>query len=420
MNEADVRDLLREVQDPDLGDDIVSLGLVNAVEVEDGAARVSLALGAPYAPSESAIGRRVREVLSEAGLEAELVASVPREVDADEEVLPDVKNVIAVASGKGGVGKSTVAVNLAAGLSKLGARVGLFDADVYGPNVPRMVAADQGPRATDDGTIQPPGRYGVRLMSMAFLVGEDDPVIWRGPMVHSLLTQLTEDVEWGELDYMILDLPPGTGDTQLTVLQTLPLTGAVIVTTPQAVALDDARKGLRMFGRHDTPVLGVVENMAGFRCPDCGTTHDLFGSGGGQAIAAEYDLPFLGSVPLDPAVRERGDGGRPVVLEDDGGETTDAFRVVVENVANNVGVTHRRRVSRGRTGRDPASGPVPRNVDVGGEEEDKRVGLGDGRGVTGGDGQTGPVGGARDHQHGHDHDHDHDHGHSHSHDDHAQ
>ncbi|MFB6281036.1 MAG: Mrp/NBP35 family ATP-binding protein [Haloferacaceae archaeon] len=346
MDESDARDRLRAVEDPDLGDDIVSLGLVNAVEVEDGVARVSLALGAPYAPVESDIAARVREVLADAGLEADLTATIPADLDPGEAVLPGVKNVVAVASGKGGVGKSTVAVNLAAGLSKLGARVGLFDADVYGPNVPRMIDADEHPQATADETIVPPEKYGIRLMSMAFLVGEDDPVIWRGPMVHKVLTQLVEDVEWGQLDYMVLDLPPGTGDTQLTVLQTLPLTGAVIVTTPQEVAVDDARKGLRMFGEHDTNVLGVAENMAGFQCPDCGSRHDIFGAGGGRALAEANDLPYLGGIPLDPAIRDGGDGGRPAVLDE--GPTADAFRVLTENVANNVGIVNRRRVAEGR------------------------------------------------------------------------
>jgi ATP-binding protein involved in chromosome partitioning len=342
MNEADVRDLLRDVDDPALGDDVVSLGLVNAIEVDGDLARVSLALGAPYSPQESAIARGVRERFADTGLDVELTAKLP--ASSEDEVLPGVKNVVAVASGKGGVGKSTIAVNLAAGLSKLGARVGLFDADVYGPNVPRMVDADEHPQATAQETIVPPEKFGMKLMSMAFLVGEDDPVIWRGPMVHKVLTQLVEDVEWGALDYMVLDLPPGTGDTQLTILQTLPLTGAVIVTTPQEVALDDARKGLRMFGKHDTNVLGIVENMAGFRCPDCGSFHDIFGSGGGRAFADTNDLPFLGAIPLDPAVRTGGDTGKPMVLEDDN-ETADALRVMTENVANNVGVVHRRRVS---------------------------------------------------------------------------
>jgi ATP-binding protein involved in chromosome partitioning len=250
-----------------------------------------------------------------------------------------------VASGKGGVGKSTVAVNLAAGLSQMGARVGLFDADIYGPNVPRMLAADQGPTVTEAETMRPPVKHGMKLMSMAFLLGQDDPVIWRGPMVHKVLTQLWEDVEWGALDYMVIDLPPGTGDTQLTMLQSVPISGAVVVTTPQEVAVDDARKGLRMFGKHDTSVLGIVENMSGFRCPDCGEEHDLFGTGGGRAFAEENRMPFLGELPLDPAVREGGDSGAPIVLEE--GETGEAFREFVRNTADMQGIVHRRRVSDG-------------------------------------------------------------------------
>ena len=344
MDEAAVRDLLAEVEDPALGDDLASLGLINAIDVDDGVAKISLALGAPYAPHESAIAAEVRETLDDAGLAVDLSANIPDDQDSDDQVLPGVKNIIAVASGKGGVGKSTMAVNVAAGLSKLGARVGLFDDDVYGPNVPRMLDADEAPRATDDETIIPPEKFGVKLMSMAFLSGEDDPVIWRGPMVHKLLTQLVEDVEWGELDYMVLDLPPGTGDTQLTILQTLPLTGAVVVTTPQDVAVDDARKGLRMFGKHETPVLGIAENMSSFRCPDCGNQHEIFGEGGGRELSEENDLPFLGGIPIDPAIRQGGDEGKPVVLRE--GETADAFRVLTENVANNVGVIRRQSVQQ--------------------------------------------------------------------------
>jgi len=347
MNDAAVRERLRTVQDPDLGDDVVSLGLVNDIDVDEAVeeVHVSLALGAPFSPHESAIAADVREALSDVDFEVSLSASIPDTIDRSEQVLPDVENVIAVASGKGGVGKSTMAVNLAAGLAALGARVGLFDADVYGPNVPRMVAAEDRPE-TDGDTIVPPEAYGVRLMSMDFLTGEDDPVIWRGPMVHKIITQLVEDVQWGDLDYLVLDLPPGTGDTQLTILQTLPLSGAVIVTTPQDVALDDAVKGLRMFGKHDTNVLGIAENMAGFRCPDCGSVHDIFGSGGGAALADENDLPFLGGVPLDPDVRAGGDDGAPVVLAE--GDTADAFKIVVENVANNTGLVRRREVAADR------------------------------------------------------------------------
>ncbi|KAB7514179.1 Mrp/NBP35 family ATP-binding protein [Halosegnis rubeus] len=344
MNEERVRDILRGVEDPALGDDIVSLGLVNSIELDGDAVTVDLALGAPYSPVETDIANEVRELLETEGLDVELAANVDRGIDPDEEVLPGVENIIAVSSGKGGVGKSTVAVNLAAGLADMGASVGLFDADVYGPNVPRMVESDERPQATPDETIVPPERFGMKLMSMAFLVGEEDPVIWRGPMIHKLITQLVEDVEWGRLDYMIVDLPPGTGDTQLTLLQSVPISGSVIVTTPQEVALDDARKGLRMFGKHDTPVLGIVENMSGFKCPDCGNVHDIFGSGGGQRFADENELPFLGELPLDPDVREGGDTGQPVVLDDDS-DTGEAFREFVRETADMQGIVHRQRTA---------------------------------------------------------------------------
>jgi ATP-binding protein involved in chromosome partitioning len=343
MNEDDVLDLLEAVEDPALGDDIVSLGLVNDLDVDGDTVTISLALGAPYSPSENDIAAHVREVLHAEGLEPDLTAAIPDRTEAD--VLPGVKNVVAVASGKGGVGKSTVAVNLAAGLADRGARVGLFDADIYGPNVPRMVDADDHPQATESETIVPPEKHGMKLMSMAFMVGEDDPVIWRGPMVHKVLTQLIEDVEWGHLDYLVVDLPPGTGDTQLTLLQTLPLTGSVVVTTPEDVAVDDARKGLRMFGRHDTTVLGVVENMSTFVCPDCGNRHDIFGAGGGQDFADANDLPFLGSIPLDPSVRAGGDQGEPVVLDDDN-ETGDAFRAFTAETADMLGLVQRRGVGK--------------------------------------------------------------------------
>ena len=342
MNEERVRETLTSVEDPALGSDIVSLGLINSIELDGDTATVDLALGAPYSSAETAIAEEVRELLSAEGLDVQLTANVDRGLDPDEDVLPGVENVIAVSSGKGGVGKSTVAVNLAAGLADMGASVGLFDADVYGPNVPRMVESDERPQATPDETIVPPERYGMKLMSMAFLVGEDDPVIWRGPMIHKLITQLVEDVEWGRLDYMVVDLPPGTGDTQLTLLQSVPISGSVIVTTPQEVALDDARKGLRMFGKHDTPVLGIVENMSGFSCPDCGSVHDIFGSDGGRRFAGENDLPFLGELPLDPDVREGGDTGRPVVLDEES-ETGDAFRAFVDETADMQGIVHRQR-----------------------------------------------------------------------------
>ncbi|MEF8813626.1 MAG: P-loop NTPase [Halovenus sp.] len=340
-----VRERLSDVQDPGLGGDIVSLSLVNDISVDHDArvVHIDLGLGAPYSPAESAMAEDVREALADLPYDVDLSASIDRGLDADDQVLPNVRNIVAVASGKGGVGKSTIAVNLAAGLADLGARVGLFDADIYGPNVPRMVDADEPPSATEDETIIPPEKYGMKLMSMDFLLGEDDPVIFRGPMVHKVLTQLWEDVEWGYLDYMVVDLPPGTGDTQLTLLQSVPVAGAVIVTTPQEVALDDARKGLRMFGEHDTPVLGIVENMSSFRCPDCGGDHAIFGEGGGRAFAEDVEMPFLGEIPLDPAVREGGDDGKPIVLDES--DTADRLREFVRTAADMQGIVHRRRQS---------------------------------------------------------------------------
>ena len=343
MDEDAVLDRLGTVEDPDLGDDIVSLGLVNDVSVDGDTVAISLALGAPYSPKETDIANAVREAFADTDVDLDLSARIVDDLSAGDEVFPNVENVIAVASGKGGVGKSTVAVNLAAGLAERGARVGLFDADIYGPNVPRMLDADERPQAKPDETLVPPKKYGMKLMSMDFLVGEDDPVIWRGPMVHKVLTQLWEDVDWGTLDYMVVDLPPGTGDTQLTLLQSVPVTGAVIVTTPQEVAIDDARKGLEMFGEHETPVLGIVENMSSFRCPDCGGEHAIFGEGGGEAFAEEAQMPFLGSIPLDPAVREGGDAGEPTVLSDSA--TGEAFRDFVDETADNQGIVHRRRHS---------------------------------------------------------------------------
>ncbi|MDY6780317.1 MAG: Mrp/NBP35 family ATP-binding protein, partial [Halobacteria archaeon] len=245
--------------------------------------------------------------------------------EQESEMLPGVENVIAVSSGKGGVGKSTFAVNLACSLSDVDfsddsdtePKVGLLDADVYGPNVPRMFGETEQPRVTRNEEIIPPEKYGVKVMSMGYLTGDDSPAVWRGAMVHKALTQLLGDVQWGDLDYLVVDLPPGTGDAQLTIAQTIPVTGAVIVTTPQPVSIDDSRKGVEMFREANVDVAGVVENMSEFVCPDCGSSHDVFGSGGGKKLADESDVPLLGRVPLDPGVRTASDEGRPVVLEGD-------------------------------------------------------------------------------------------------------
>ncbi|MFQ3284516.1 MAG: ATP-binding protein involved in chromosome partitioning [Natronomonas sp.] len=343
ISESDLRDRLRAVDDPELGADIVSVGILSDLAVDEGTARIKLALGAPHAPDETAIADRIRDVVNEAGLTAELSATVPP-VDAHEtSVLPSVRNVIVVASGKGGVGKSTIAVNLATGLSDRGADVGIFDADVYGPNVPRMLNADADPDVTTvDGTdrIEPPTAHGVALMSVGLLVDEDDPVVWRGPVAQNTLTNLFEDVSWGGLDYLIVDLPPGTGDVQMTVLQNLPVTGAVIVTTPQSVAVDDTRRGVEMFAEYGTNVLGVVENMSGFVCPDCGGHHDVFGDDGGRSLAEAVDVPYLGSLPLDPTVRAGGDDGEPIVRRESN-DTATAFETLAETVANKIGALRR-------------------------------------------------------------------------------
>lgn len=343
MDRGELRDLLAEVEDPALGDDIVSLGLVNDLSVTDGTVQVSLGLGAPFAPDESRIAERVREVLGARGFDVDLSAGIAREVPPEERMLPDVKNIIAVASGKGGVGKSTVSVNLAVGLARLGARVGLFDSDIYGPNVPRMVAPEERPRITENETI-PPEKFGVKLISMDFFLDEDDPVVWRGPMVQKMLTRLWEDVVWGTTDYLIVDLPPGTGDAQLSLLQSLPVTGGLIVTTPEQVSLDDAGKGLQMFQQFETPVLGIVENMSSFTCPTCGDDHAILGRGGGEILARQHDVPFLGSIPIDPSVQMGSEKGDPIILNEES-QTGGAFRDITENVADQVGAVVRQRHS---------------------------------------------------------------------------
>ena len=340
---SDLRDRLRAVDDPALGTDIVDAGVLLDVTIADDTAEIELALGAPHAPDEAAIANRIREVVGETGLACELSANVPLVDDHETSVMPGVRNVIVVASGKGGVGKSTVAVNLAAGLAERGADVGLFDADVYGPNVPQMLGSSAEPDVTTvngEDRIEPPTAHGLELMSVGLMIEEDDPVVWRGPVAQNTLTNLFEDVSWGGLDYLVVDLPPGTGDVQLTILQNLPVTGTVVVTTPQSVAVDDARRGVEMFAEYETNVLGVVENMGGFVCPDCGNRHDIFGDDGGQSLAAAVDVPYLGSLPLDPAVRMGGDEGNPIVRRENN-DTAEAFKSLAGTVANKVGILRR-------------------------------------------------------------------------------
>jgi ATP-binding protein involved in chromosome partitioning len=335
LDEKTVLDALRTVSYPGFSKDIVSLGVVRGVKISGGRVEIDLSLGAGHptagAPLEDQARAaveglegvdevRIRRLDVSAASPALRMAGPRPSVAAagalDDGLIPGVRHTIAVASGKGGVGKSTVAVNLAVALATEGARVGLLDADVYGPSVPLMTGIDEPPQLTKERHIVPFERFGVRIMSLGFLVPRDSPVIWRGPMVMKALQQLLGDVTWGELDYLLVDMPPGTGDAQLTLSQKVRLAGAVIVTTPQDVALADARKGVAMFRKVDVPVLGIVENMSYFECPHCSGRSEIFGHGGGRAEAETLGVPCLGEIPLDPAIRAGGDDGEPLVSRD--------------------------------------------------------------------------------------------------------
>ena len=345
LTASELEERLREVEDPDNGDDVVSMGLVNDVAVGEEEARVSLAFNAPYSPTEMDIGNAIRDVVEDAGLEPDLRASVGEDQGFDEDILPGVKNVVAVASGKGGVGKTTVAANLAAGLNDRGARVGILDADVHGPNVPRLLPTENEPGVTPNEEIVPPASDGVRVMSTDHMMPDgDDPAVLRGPMVNNVMMKFINEVEWGRLDYLVVDLPPGTGDASLNLLQTLPLAGVVVVTTPQEMAVADARKGLKLFEQHDAPVLGVVENMAAFQCPDCGDTHRVFGEGGGAEIRDDYDVPVLAELPVHPDF-DSGDMAGPTIREEDSEIREDLFEMV-DATADRIGEVNRRRVAQ--------------------------------------------------------------------------
>jgi ATP-binding protein involved in chromosome partitioning len=339
--EARVWDILRGIRFPGMSRDIVSFGFVDKVAADGG--RVSVALAIVTGNAEAA--RLVREQAEAAiaalpgvrKVDVELKLSVPPPAHAgaqqaiarDPRLIPEVTHVVAVASGKGGVGKSTVAANLAVALARLGYRTGLLDADIYGPSVPTMFGIHERPRVVGERVV-PFERYGVKLMSLGFVVDNDQPVIWRGPMVMKALEQLLGDVDWGALDFLVADFPPGTGDAQLTMAQKIPMAGAVVVTTPQDVALIDARKGLAMFRKLNVPVLGIVENMATFVCPHCGGTTDVFKRGGGERTAAELDTDFLGRIPLDAAIVEGGDAGVPIVVGQPDGPHATAFLALAE------------------------------------------------------------------------------------------
>ncbi|MFL6285442.1 MAG: Mrp/NBP35 family ATP-binding protein [Pyrinomonadaceae bacterium] len=343
VTEADVYGALAQVKDPDLHKDIVRLGFIKDLKIEGGAVSFRVVLTTPACPVREQLQEQSRAVVAALpGVESVSVtmdAEVPKGRGFGEKLTVEgVRNIVAVSSGKGGVGKSTVAVNLAVSLARDGARVGLMDADVYGPNVPLMLGvADMRP-SINVNKLVPLEAHGIRLMSMAVLKPGDEPMIVRGPILHGLVRQFLQDVEWGELDYLIVDMPPGTGDVQLSLAQLVPVQGAVLVTTPQEVALADVRRALRMFEAVNVPVLGVVENMSYFIAPDTGTRYNIFGEGGGQRLSDEYGVPFLGAVPLGMKVREGGDSGVPVVVSDPDSPQAEAFRHVAEEVARQVSI----------------------------------------------------------------------------------
>jgi ATP-binding protein involved in chromosome partitioning len=347
ITEASAQEALSHVNDPELGRSLTDLGMVRDLTIEGTNVKLTVVLTSHACPRKGTISGDVTAALQKAGATSVEIAwdakVTPREIAADD-VVPTVANVILVMSGKGGVGKSTVAVNLAMALHRAGSRVGLLDADIYGPSLPTMMGVSGRPVSTDGKMIEPLERFGVKMMSIGFLL--DDPksaVIWRGPMLHGALLQFLKDVNWGKLDYLVLDLPPGTGDVALTLSQKVKATGVVMVTTPQEVALQDVYKAVAMCKKVELPILGVVENMSYFDDP-AGVRHRLFGEGGGQTIAAFAEAPLLGQLPLDPKAREWGDAGTPVVQAAPTLEVSKEFVRIAEALADRISVENAKRM----------------------------------------------------------------------------
>ncbi len=331
---------LSKVQEPELHKDLVTLNMIRNLEINGGKVAFTVMLTTPACPLRGQIEKEVRAaVMSVAGVESvevKLDSDVPNDGRMRGLVNMPIRNAIAVGSGKGGVGKSTVAVNVAVALAQTGARVGLMDADIYGPNIPTMLGIERLPTPKENKMI-PALAYDVKVISMGLLVKPGQPLIWRGPMLNSAIRQFLGDVEWGELDYLIVDLPPGTGDAALSLAQALPLSGAIIVTLPQLVSLEDASRGLQMFKQLEVPILGVIENMSYLDLPD-GTRMDIFGSGGGEQLAQATQTPFLGKIPIDPTVREGGDSGKPIVVAKPDSPAAKALSEVAEKVAARISV----------------------------------------------------------------------------------
>jgi ATP-binding protein involved in chromosome partitioning len=338
VSKEQIEEALKQVTDPNTGEDPVSAKTVKNIAIDGGKVTLDVVAGYPNKGFADEYAAMLKDKLTslDGVSEADVNVSfkvVSHGVQKGVSTLDNVKNIIAVASGKGGVGKSTVSVNLALALSAEGATVGILDADIYGPSQPRMLGVTAQPESKDGNSLEPMTSYDLQAMSIGFLIDEETPMIWRGPMVTQALEQLLKDTRWNDLDYLIIDLPPGTGDTQLTLAQKVPVSGAVIVTTPQDIALLDARKALKMFEKVEIPVLGVVENMSTHICSNCGHEEHIFGEGGGKNMAEQYDVDFLGSIPLDGKIREDADGGKPTVVSDPDGRIAQNYREIARRTA---------------------------------------------------------------------------------------
>jgi ATP-binding protein involved in chromosome partitioning len=339
---------LKAVRDPDLNRDIVSLKFIKNLVIDGGRVSFAIELTTPACPVKDQMREQARAVVAALPGVTEVDILMTAQVRAtataegNKAQVPGVKNIIAVGAGKGGVGKTTVAVNLAIALSKSGGRVAMIDGDIYGPNVPIMLGV-QAQLATDGQKIVPAEQYGIQLVSMAFLTGDDAPVIWRGPMLHGVVQQFFREVRWDRVDYLIVDMPPGTGDVALSLSQTVPVSGAVVVTTPQTVSIADTRRAVRMYQKLNVPVLGLVENMSHFVCPGCGVESDIFGKGGGELLAGELAIPFLGRVPIYEPIRIGGDTGVPITIGEPQSPAARAFRSAAEQLAAQLSIASYKR-----------------------------------------------------------------------------
>ena len=339
----DVLNALRAVQDPDLHRDLVSLGFIKGVRVDGGRVAFTIELTTPACPVRDVMKQQaidvVRALPGVTAVDVTMTSQVrTATLPPKGSLIPGVKHVVPVASGKGGVGKSTVSANLAIALAKTGASVGLMDADVYGPSIPTLLGIAATPEMTPQRRLIPVSQYGLKVVSMAFFMKPEEAVVWRGPMLHKTIEQFLGGVEWGELDYLLVDLPPGTGDVQLSLCQSIAITGAVIVSTPQDVALNVAQKAIAMFKKLNVPVLGIIENMSSYLCPHCGTREEIFGSGGARQTAERLQIPFLGEIPLATQIRQTSDAGTPVVVADPDAPAAQAFTLAAERLAAQISI----------------------------------------------------------------------------------